>query len=244
MTGGGRQRRFHGHGRHRSPGRHRRPLRGARRLAPCGWRPQRGQVVSDRLRPALKGIERADSVVIDAHKMMLVPALATLVLFREGRRSFETFSQQATYLFDGADPTETWFDLAQRTLECTKRIPGPAGLRLPARPTAPTSSPPTWSGCSIWARPSAAGRRRRPTGNWPRNPKATSSASATPRRAIADADAFQAKVREAIVQEGSFYIVKTVLRGKTYLRVTLINPRTECRSRSPAPSNGWRPGPE
>jgi L-2,4-diaminobutyrate decarboxylase len=34
-------------------------------------------------------------------------------------------------------------------------------------------------------------------------------------------------VREAIVKEGSYYIVKTVLRGKTYLRVTIINPRTE-----------------
>jgi L-2,4-diaminobutyrate decarboxylase len=44
--------------------------------------------------------------------------------------------------------------------------------------------------------------------------------------AILDADAFQAKVRAAIVKEGSYYLVKTVLRGKTYLRVTIINPRT------------------
>ena len=44
---------------------------------------------------------------------------------------------------------------------------------------------------------------------------------------IPDANAFQSQVREAIVKEGSYYIVKTVLHGKTYLRVTIINPRTE-----------------
>ena len=47
----------------------------------------------------VKGIERADSVVIDFHKMLLVPALNTLVMFRNGERSFETFAQKASYLF-------------------------------------------------------------------------------------------------------------------------------------------------
>jgi len=33
-------------------------------------------------------------------------------------------------------------------------------------------------------------------------------------------------VREAIVREGSFHLVKTQLRGRTWLRTTLINPLT------------------
>jgi L-2,4-diaminobutyrate decarboxylase len=183
-------------------------------------------VVSDQLRPRLKGIERADSVIIDAHKMMLMPALATLVIFRSGRRSFETFSQQANYLFAGADPTETWFDLAQRTLECTKR-----SLGLQVYGSLKTYGTDYFAsyieqmfelgqafGAMVAARPHWE-LATEPEGN------IVCFRYAPP--AIADSNAFQAQVREAIVKEGSYYIVKTILRGKTYLRVTIINPRTE-----------------
>jgi L-2,4-diaminobutyrate decarboxylase len=33
-------------------------------------------------------------------------------------------------------------------------------------------------------------------------------------------------VRDAIVRSGAFHLVKTSLRGRTYLRTTLINPLT------------------
>jgi L-2,4-diaminobutyrate decarboxylase len=183
-------------------------------------------VFSERLRPRLAGMERADSIIIDAHKMLLMPALATLVIFKEGRRSFETFSQQASYLFAGQDPGESWYDLAQRTLECTKRS---LGLQVYGSLQA--------MGTSYFARyvermmdmgqafaRLVAARRHwelatEPDGN------IVCFRYAPP--SIPDPDAFQAQVREAIVKEGSYYLVKTVLRGKTYLRVTLINPRTE-----------------
>ncbi len=183
-------------------------------------------VVSDRLKPRLKGIERADSVIIDAHKMMLMPALATLVIFKEGRRSFETFSQQANYLFAGADPTETWFDLAQRTLECTKRS---LGLQVYGSLKA--------YGTDYFAayieemfemgRAFGAMVATRPHWELATEPEGNIVCFRYAPPAIADAEAFQGRVREAIVKEGSYYIVKTVLRGKTYLRVTIINPRTE-----------------
>ena len=38
--------------------------------------------------------------------------------------------------------------------------------------------------------------------------------------------AIQERIRRTLLEDGSFYIVKTRLRGKTYLRTTLINPRT------------------
>jgi len=34
-------------------------------------------------------------------------------------------------------------------------------------------------------------------------------------------------LRFALVQEGSFYIVQTKLRGTHYLRVTIMNPKTD-----------------
>ena len=69
------------------------------------------------------GIERADSVVIDFHKMLLVPALNTLVMFRNGERSFETFAQKASYLFQKSQ-NNVWYNSAIRTIECTKSALG------------------------------------------------------------------------------------------------------------------------
>lgn len=182
-------------------------------------------VVSDKLRPRLKGIERADSVIIDAHKMMLMPALATLVIFKEGRRSFETFSQQANYLFAGQDPTETWFDLAQRTLECTKR-----SLGLQVYGSLKTYGPDYFAAYveEMFEMGRAFGELvdARPGWEVATPPEGNIVCFRYAPASIPDADAFNAKVREAIVKEGSYYIVKTVLHGRTYLRVTIINPRT------------------
>ena len=41
-----------------------------------------------------------------------------------------------------------------------------------------------------------------------------------------DADGLQSRVRDAVVRSGAYHIVKTVLRGKTWLRVTVMNPLT------------------
>jgi L-2,4-diaminobutyrate decarboxylase len=183
-------------------------------------------VVSDKLRPRLKGIERADSTIIDAHKMMLMPALATLVIFKEGRRSFETFSQQANYLFAGADPTETWFDMAQRTLECTKRS---LGLQVYGSLKAHGTDYFAAYIERMFEMGEAFGKMvtARPHWELATEPEGNIVCFRYAPPAILDANAFNAKVREAIIKEGSYYIVKTVLRGKTYLRVTIINPRTE-----------------
>ncbi len=58
--------------------------------------------LTPKYRSLLAGIERADSVVWDAHKMLLMPALLTAVVFRNGSPSFHAFAQHASYLFAGA----------------------------------------------------------------------------------------------------------------------------------------------
>ena len=67
----------------------------------------------------LKGINRADSIVIDFHKMMMNSALTTAVIFKEGNKSYETFSQKASYLLKGKQ-AYGWYNSASRSLECTK----------------------------------------------------------------------------------------------------------------------------
>ena len=79
--------------------------------------------LSPKYRAQVKGIERADSVVWDAHKGLLMPALVTAVLFRDGARSFDAFSQEAHYLFHGdGDDARPYSDVGLRTLECTKEM--------------------------------------------------------------------------------------------------------------------------
>jgi L-2,4-diaminobutyrate decarboxylase len=78
-------------------------------------------IFSDRHRRLLAGIDRADSVVFDAHKMMHVPALCTFVFYRNRAHRFEAFRQEAPYLFDPSDPGLAEYDSGLKTLECTKR---------------------------------------------------------------------------------------------------------------------------
>lgn len=77
---------------------------------------------SPTLRAKLRGIERADSVVWDAHKMLMMPALVTAVLFRNEQHVYASFAQQAAYLFAHGHAPATWWDMGQRTVECTKRM--------------------------------------------------------------------------------------------------------------------------
>ena len=80
-------------------------------------------VFSEPYRHLAAGIEKADSVVIDYHKMGMTPGLNTAVIFREGQHSYETFAQKASYLFSRANEPE-WYTFAKRTVECTKSMMG------------------------------------------------------------------------------------------------------------------------
>jgi len=78
-------------------------------------------VYSSKYRHTVEGIHKADSVVIDGHKMMLMSTITTALLFRQGIDSYTTFSQDAEYLLQQSEE-EDWFNLAKRTFECTKTM--------------------------------------------------------------------------------------------------------------------------
>lgn len=183
--------------------------------------------LSPRHRHLLAGIERADSVIWDAHKMLLMPALVTAVLFRDRQRSYTAFSQDASYLFTGADPTDEWFNLGLRTLECTKRMMslklylslvcyGQAMfgeyiermLDLTRRFAAHIDAAPDFEyavepQCNILC------FRYLPAGFPPDQ-----------------LDQLQSTLRDRIISAGRYYLVKTNLPRGVYLRTTIINPAT------------------
>jgi len=175
-------------------------------------------VLSEQQRPRLRGIERADSVVWDAHKMMLMPALVTAVLFRDGARSYEPFAQEASYLFSGAAPEEQWFNLAGRTLECTKSM---MALKL-------------YVALAAYGREYFADYVDGRFALAQRFADALEAAEDFELAVRPDCNivcfrlrgADQAAIRRRLLAEGRFYLVQTTLPAGVFLRVTLINPAT------------------
>ena len=188
-----------------------------------------GALFSEEHRHRLAGIERADSVVWDAHKMLFVPALCAFVFFRNRAHGFAAFQQDAPYLFDEEQPSINEYDSALRTLECTKRAAtlGIWGL---------------WSvfGTELFA--DLIDLTFGLTGRFyamldaaadfevPYEPEANILVF---RWKPSDGDlsddalsALQAAVRRKLIRSGEFYIVQTEINGIVWLRVTVINPLT------------------
>lgn len=84
-------------------------------------------LLSDRLRPRLDGIERADSFSLDAHKTLFMPAVCTLLFYRDRATAANAFQQEASYVFDQTDDDYARLESGGRNFECTKR---PAILNL------------------------------------------------------------------------------------------------------------------
>jgi L-2,4-diaminobutyrate decarboxylase len=199
--------------------------------------------------PRLAGIERADSVVWDAHKMMLMPALVTAVLFRDGRHSYEAFAQEASYLFPDAatqdqgsagfagpgdhpheraeraraSRMEQWFNLAGRTLECTKSM---MALKL-------------YVALATYGRQFFADYVDGRFALAQRFADAVEAAAdfelavrpdcnivCFRLRGAGGREIDQGAIRRRLLAEGRFYLVQTTLPTGVFLRVTIINPAT------------------
>jgi L-2,4-diaminobutyrate decarboxylase len=82
-------------------------------------------LLSEGHRGRLEGIELADSVIWDAHKLLRTSALCAAVLVRREGDLPAAFRQQADYIFDGHDGVG--IDVVDRALETTKAT---LGLKL------------------------------------------------------------------------------------------------------------------
>lgn len=182
---------------------------------------------SKKYRHLLKGIERGDSVIFDFHKMLLTPSLATSVIFKNGSHSYQTFAQRAAYLWDNQESGE-WYNLAKRTFELTKtsmsfRIY--ALLRNGGEQLFENYLDRQYDlGRRFAAMINALPHFEMPV-DIPESNIVCFRYTAAGKTAL-ELDEINGNIREAIVTEGAFFIVQTRVKGRLFLRVTLINPYT------------------
>ena len=174
----------------------------------------------------VRGLERADSIVWDAHKLLAMPALCTAVLYRDAEHAYGAFAQEASYLFARE---RQWWNLGLRTLECTKRMMGSivyACLRahgvgwfrdyvervfaLAAALAARLEAAADFE-LALTPEANIVCFRYRPVSGPMPGP---------------DLDALQAAVRTRCRDRGELYFLDTLLGGERWLRTAVMNPLT------------------
>ena len=186
-----------------------------------------GLLFSEKNRQLLNGIERADSVILDFHKMLLIPSLVTAVVFKNGDHSYQTFAQRADYLWSNSESRE-WYNLAKRTFELTKTT-----MSIRIYTVLKTYGEEIFR--EYIDRQYDLGKTFatliHADGNF-EMPVAIPESNIVCFRYLPEhhqeqseekIDELNLKLREQIIQDGTYFIVQTRVRGRVFLRVTLVN---------------------
>jgi L-2,4-diaminobutyrate decarboxylase len=182
-------------------------------------------VFSDKYKHLVNGLNRADSTIIDLHKMMMMPALATAVIFKNGNDGFQTFHQKAQYLWDNPESYD-WFNSGKRTFECTKLM-----MSVKIYVTLRTYGVQLLSDNVDILHDLAANfaqliqqSQQFELAVWPQSNIVCFRYLG---KIGQNLNELNAQMRKQILNDGEFYIVQTLLNGQTYLRVSLMNPLTK-----------------
>lgn len=183
-----------------------------------------GVVFSEKYKHLAKGIDQADSVVIDFHKMLLTPSLNTALLFRQGEESYKTFEQRAQYLW-GSQQSREWYNSGKRTFECTKLM-----MSLKAYSVVKMYGEDVFekniNRLYDQGKEFAQIIRNRDEFELLMEPEANILNFRYVRFPDTDLNANNSKIRESLLQSGKFYIVQTMINEQRYLRTSIMNPLT------------------
>lgn len=183
-------------------------------------------IYSQKYKHLVKGIENADSVVIDGHKMMLMPTITTALLFKNKLHAQHTFSQKADYLLTDTEEDQ-WYQSGKKTFECTKTMMSLHWFVLLK-----------YYGVALFdefvtrqydlAKDFALIVDKHPNFELAVQPKSNILCFRYRRPSIPgeQSNEINARIREMILVDGEFYMVQTKLNGILYLRTTLMNPLT------------------
>jgi L-2,4-diaminobutyrate decarboxylase len=176
-------------------------------------------LLSSKHRWRLDGVDLADSLTWDAHKLLRTPGLCTALLVRDARALDAAFHQDASYLFHSKQ--QPGFDSLHRTVECTKAA---LGLRLFTVLAA------------LGERGLAAYVERQfdltaeayrlfcgmPGLECPVEPQCNILCFR-----VAGDDAVQLRVRDKLLADGDFHLSTAVVGNRRYLRIVVMSPETK-----------------
>ncbi len=169
------------------------------------------------------GIERADSIVLDGHKMMLTPALATAVLFKQDNDSYKAFQMEAAYLFESSE--NEWFNLTKRTYETTKYMMS-IKLYFILKYYGRQILDDFLTGAYDKARRFAQIINAHPNFETAHEPMSNIVCFRYRPNQDSNLSEINGQIRKQLLEQGDFYIVQTQLGQEIYLRLTVMNPHT------------------
>ena len=178
-------------------------------------------IFSEKYKYLVKGAEYADSIVLDFHKMMLTPGISSAVLLKNRSYAFDTFRQEAEYLWRNQD--FEWQHGGKSTFECTKSMTILKVYTLFKQ-----------FGDKIFeefvdyqydlTREFARLIDENPLFEIAHQPD--SNILCFRYICCNNPNQFNTELRHRLTMDGNFFIVQTTLNGNIYLRITLLNPRT------------------
>lgn len=176
-----------------------------------------------RHRDCLKGIGRADSMILDAHKMLRTPTVCAAVLVREARHLDMVFEETASYLFH--EKVQPGFDFIQQTVECTK-----AGLGLRfflSMAELGEKGLAAYIDATFDLALEAHGLiSGQPDFTCACPPQSNILCFRFRGRDSNSRDKDQLAIRDRLIQEGKFYISSAEVGGKRWLRIVVLSPHS------------------
>ena len=181
---------------------------------------------SDKYKHFVSGIHKADSILIDFHKMMLTPALTTAVFYKNGNKSYEAFAQKASYLLNKKGEIN-WWDGAGRTIECTKK-PMAVKVFLMIKLYGKKLFDQFVTNTFNLAREFTEEIESSDDFDLAVKPDSNIVCFRLKPKDLSDKDlnALNNLIRNRLKENGRFYIVQTSINGNTFLRVSIMNPFT------------------
>ena len=181
-------------------------------------------VFSEKYRNLMEGSRFADSITVDAHKMMMVPGLTTMLFFKNYKTSYQTFAQRAHYLWNSDDAE--WYNYGKRTMECTKLMMS-IRVYLMLKTYGKEAFGAFIDHCYDLGKHFYKLLSQHKSIETVVQPDSNIVCFRYKNNSVTDHDHVNSRIRERILNEGNFYIVQTKIKGQLFLRTTLISPLTE-----------------